>query len=162
MKNFMDIIIEQPFHIIIGEYLDISDNKNLMKLNKEIYNNKISNNYFKRIITAKAKKILMIFMKKYVNYIKYNNNIHNNIHNDMYDLRINKISTLITKKMNALYYFRNYEKQYINMWYNMNIPFKKALLDKYKNNNNVDNPTRYDLYYLIKKMDIDDVYLIGW
>jgi len=160
MKTLMDILIEQPFHIIIGEYLYINDNKNLIKLNKEIFNNKISNIYCKKIIIEKSRKIIYRFMKKYVNYIKCINDFHNYI----YEFSNNPASNLITKKINAVYYFRNYEKQYINPWYNLFTGWKKDLIDKHKNEDeiNKENPTRYDLYKLIKKMDVKDVYTVGW
>ena len=148
----MNILIEQPFHIIIGEYLYINDNKNLIKLNKEIFNNKISNIYCKKIIIDKSRKIIYRFMKKYINYIKCINNFHN------------PRSNLITKKINAVYYFRNYEKKHINFWYNSFKGWKKDLIDKHKNKDEFkkENPTRYDLYKLIKKMDVKDVYTVGW
>jgi hypothetical protein len=160
MATLMNILIEQPFHIIIGNYLYINDNKNLIKLNKEIYNNKISKKYFKKIVIEKSKKIIYRFMKKYVNYIKYVNNFHNYI----YEFHINDLSKLITKKMNAVYYFKNYEKKHINPWYNLFKGWKKDLIDKYKNKYDLkkENPSRYDLYKLIKKMNIEEVYSIGW
>ena len=156
----MDVLIEQPFHIIIGEYLYINDNKNLISLNKEIYNNKISKIYFKKIVIEKSKKIIYKFMKNYVNYVKYVNNLHNYI----FEFNHNNIQKLITKRMNAVYYFKNYEKKYINPWYNTFTGWKKDLIDKYKNNEELkkENPSRYDLYKLIKKMNIEEVYSVGW
>jgi hypothetical protein len=154
MLTLMDIIIEQPFHIIIGEYIGIQDNKNLISLNKEIYNNKISKKYFKKILFEKSKKIIYRFMKKYVNYTKYVNNYYNE-----YPYR----PTSLTKKMNAVYYFRNYEKQYINLWYNFSVGWKKDLINKYKKKEEFkENPSRYDFFKLIKKMNVQDVYDIGW
>lgn len=160
MKTVMDILIEQPFHIIIGEYLYINDNKNLIKLNKEIFNNKISNIYCKKIIIEKSRKIIYRFMKKYVNYIKCINDFHNYI----YEFSNNPASNLITKKINAVYYFRNYEKKHINSWYNSFQGWKKDLIDKHKNEDEIKkkNPNRHDLYKLIKKMDVKDVYTVGW
>ena len=160
MIKFMDILIEQPFHIIIGEYLHINDNKKLMNLNKEIFNNKISKIYFKKMVIEKSKKIIYKFMKKYVSYIKFVNNFYSYILEFHYDI----IHNLITKRMNAIYFFRNYEKIYINDWYNSFIGWKKDLIDKYKSDEDLNRKTatRYDLYKLLRRMNVDEVYSIGW
>jgi hypothetical protein len=41
---------------------------------------------------------------------------------------------------------------------------KKILVDNYKDEDELkkENPTRYDLYILIKKMNVNDVLYIGW
>lgn len=149
MTSFMDILIEQPFHIIIGEYIGLNDNRNLISLNKEIYNNKISKTYFKKIVIEKSKKIIFNFMKKIVNHMKYVNKAYED--------------EIITRKNIALYYFKNYDKEYIKEWYNINIVWKKRILDKYKKNDDIkENPSRYDLFKLIRKMDINHTYSIGW
>jgi hypothetical protein len=153
MISLMDIIIEQPFHYMIGDYLSINDNKNLMKLNKDIYHNKISRIILKKLIAKKSKNLIYKFFKKYSKYIEYVNNLHNNYR-----------PKLITKKINAIYYFKNYEKKYINSWYNLMGGSKKMLIDNYKDEDELkkENPTRYDLYRLIKKMNVNDVLYVGW
>ena len=48
-----------------------------------------------------------------------------------------------------------YPKIYINSWYNMGQGWKKDTIDSY-------NPTRLDLFILIKNMKIGDTFAIGW
>ena len=38
---------------------------------------------------------------------------------------------------------------------------EKAIIDSY-NPKNIVNPTRFDIYNLIKRMVVNDVYSIGW
>ena len=150
MKLVKDILIENPFHIIIVSYLNLNDNKNILLLNKLLFNNKINKLYYKKIININSRKIIFNFMKRYLDYINYINNIENLI-----------LLNLLTKRINASYFFKNYDKKYVNSWYNINISWKKNIIDLYKTKY-TNNPSRIDLFNLIKKIPIDETFLIGW
>ena len=141
--NLEKIILDSPIQIEICNYLKISDIKNIHFLTKNIYLNKNNNNYSKSIIKEKSIKIIIFFFKKYLKMIKKMNNNLNN-----------KLSL-------ALYYFRYYEKDNIESFYNINVSWKKIIIDKYKTKF-TDNPTRFDLYNLIKLIPVDETYSIGW
>jgi len=150
MNLVKDILLEQPFHIIIGNYLNYDDNKKILLLNKLISNNKINISYGIKLIYGKSRKIIFNFMKKYLEYSRYIRNIENL-----------EIFNLITKKIIASYYFKFYDKQSIKNLYNNQSGLKKNIIDLYKTKN-IDNPSRIDLYNLIKKIPIDDISYIGW
>ena len=150
MNLVKDILLEQPFHIIIGNYLNYDDNKKILLLNKLIINNKINISYSIKLIYVKSSKIIFNFMKKYLEYSRYITNIENL-----------EIFNLITKKIIASYYFKFYDKKSINSLYNNQTGLKKNIIDLYKTKN-IDNPSRIDLYNLIRKMPINDIAYIGW
>ena len=139
--NLEKIILDSPIQMEICNYLKISDIKKISFLTKTIYLNKNNNNYSKSLIKEKSIKIIINFFRKYLNMIK------NDKLND-------KISL-------ALYYFRYYEKDYIKSFYNINVDWKKIIINKYKTKF-TDNPTRFDLYHLIKLIPVDETYAIGW
>jgi hypothetical protein len=145
---FEQNISEQPFYYIIGCYLNIEDNKNMLLLNKSIFSNKTNKQYFTKIIKYIAYNIITNFMKRYTYFSKYTKN---NIDSDL----------KFTKKMNAVYYFQTYQQKYIDDFFNMDIPWKKNIIDTYQTNK-LSIYTRLDLYNLIKIMNISDVYNIGW
>ena len=144
MNLVNDILIEQPFHVIIGNYLNSDDNKKILLLNKSIFNNRINRMYYKEMINTNSKKIKLKFMRRYLNYSKYISNLES----------LERLN-LITKKINASYYFKFYDKIYINNWYNNNTGFKKSIVDMYKTKDIV-NPTRLDLFNLINRININD------
>lgn len=150
MNLVKDILLEQPFHIIIGNYLNYDDNKKILLLNKSIFNNKINISYSKKLIYVKSRKIIFNFMKKYLEFSRYIRNIENL-----------EIFNLVTKKIVASYYFKFYDKESINSLYNNQFGLKKNIIDLYKTEI-LDNPSRLDLYKLIKKIPIDDIAYIGW
>lgn len=150
MNLVKDILLEQPFHIMIGDYLNYADNKKILLLNKTIFNNKINRSYSVKLIYIKSSKIIFNFMKKYLEYSRYIRDIENL-----------EMFNLITKKIIASYYFKFYDKKYINSLYNNQTGLKKNIIELYKTKN-IDNPSRIDLFNLIKKMPMDDVAYIGW
>ena len=91
-------------------------------------------------------------MKSYLNKVRIIT--HNN-----YDYLFS--SQLITSRYCAFYYFKYYHKNYINGWYNNNIDWKGAIIKRYKKKHTND-PTRYDLFNLIKYLDPYDTIAIGW
>ena len=147
---FEKIISGKIYFYIIGKYLDNDNIKLLLTLSKNIYNNNKKFGY--KIINdriIKASKVILKFMKNYTMFMSINNNIDIN----------NYIN--VTRKNMAVYYFRHYPKKYINSWYNIKISRKQQLIDDYKTYY-TENPTRFDLYNLIKKMPINIVSDIGW
>ena len=139
--NLEKIILDSPIQMEICNYLKISDIKKISFLTKTIYLNKNNNNYSKSLIKEKSIKIIINFFRKYLNMIK----------NDK----------LSDKMSLALYYFRYYEKDYIKSFYNINEDWKKIIINKYKTKF-TDNPTRFDLYHLIKLIPVNETYSIGW
>jgi hypothetical protein len=140
------------------KYLTINDNKQLSLINKAFYYNKENRKYRIYIVKNYSCNIICKVLKRYKLLIESVN-----------------IYGQVTKKLNALYYYRYYDKQYINSLYTTKkIIWKNKILNKYKNilNNNLllqikqiyknKYTTRFDLYSLIKIMDIDDMLSIGW
>lgn len=145
---FEQNISDQPFYYMIGCYLNIEDNKNMLLLNKNIFSNKSNKQYVSKIIKYIAYNIITKFMKRYTYFSKYTKyRIDSNLD--------------FTKKMNAVYYFQTYQRKYINDWFNIDISWKKDIIDTY-HTNQLTTYTRLDLYNLIKIMSISDVFNIGW
>lgn len=147
--NLENIILDSFFHIEIGNYLSIKDIKNVSFLTKKIYLNQNNNKYSKYLIIKKSIKIIINFFKKYLILMKKINNNMDDYY--LYD----------DKKLVALYYFKFYEKNYIKSFYNINISWKKDIVDKYKTKF-TENPNRFDLYNLIKLIPVKDTMAIGW
>jgi hypothetical protein len=128
-------------------YLDIKDIMNTLFLNKNI-NKIICNKYILDYIKNKASIKISNIITKYFILIT-----------NMNDLDIGK---KLSSKYIALYYYRYYNKNYINYYYNMqHCNKKKYIIDKYKNKY-TDNPTRTDLFFLIRNIPIKDIMYIGW
>lgn len=153
MSQFERFISGQHFYYIISEYLSIDDINNSLLLNKNICFNKTNREYSKRIIEYKtelASNKITKFMTKYFKYVKYINHVVD------YGLE-----QYMTQKMNAVYYYQNYEAKYINDWFNVNNLNKKYIISKY-NKYICDNYKRIHLYNTIKSMPIRDAFYIGW
>lgn len=148
----IDIFIDNYLYINICDYLKLDEIKNLFYSIKKICKNKNNIQYTKRIILNKSSIKISELIKKYINLLKF-------INGDNYEILIE--NNRLTRKFNALFFFRFYDKIYINNWYNQIPIWKKDLINKYKKKY-TNNPTKYDLYYLIKSMPIKDVLSIGW
>lgn len=145
-------LLNSHLHIVIGEYLSLNDNINLITISKKIYYNKINKYCCKYVITNLAKKIITRFIIK----IYYLKKMITEYDCDMY-----LQSNTLTKRYLALYYFKFYGINYVNDWYNGNIGRKKSIVDKYKTKI-TDKPNSFDLYNLIKKIPVEDTLYIGW
>jgi len=145
----MDIIFEDFIYSRVCDYLNINDNKELSLVNKKVYNNVLNKKIRRFHIFKRSSELITALMRKYTCKIRFVNFYFRN------EEKIN------SKKMNALIYYRYYEKKHINSWYNIEIPWKKKIIDKYKKNITT-SPSRIDLYLLIKMMDIKEVAAIGW
>jgi len=145
----MEIIFEDFIYSRVCEYLSINDNKKLSLVNKKVNKNILIKKIRKFYILKKSTVIITKLMKIYLFKIKILNLYYINGH------------IPILKRINALMFYRYYEKKYINGWYNIQIPWKKNLIDKYKKKLTT-TPSRLDLYLLIKDMDIIETSSIGW
>jgi thiaminase len=116
-------------------------------LNKNLNKNRLDKNYSNYIVKNSSAYVITRFMRKLCICLKTYKEIIDNIE--------------ITQKTLALYYFIFYTKKYINNWYNNSIQWKKDIILSY-NPKNIVNPTRFDIYSLIKRMAMNDVYSIGW
>ena len=145
----MEIIFEDFIYSRVCEYLSINDNKKLSLVNKKVNKNILNKKIRKFYILKKSTVIITNLMKNYLFKIKILNLYY-----------INGLIPIL-KRINALMFYRYYEKEYINGWYNIQIPWKKNLIDKYKKKLTT-TPSRLDLYLLIKDMDIIETSSIGW
>jgi hypothetical protein len=145
----MEIIFEDFIYSRVCEYLSINDNKKLSLVNKKVYKNTLNKKIRRLYIVKKSTVIITNLMKNYLFKIRILNLYY-----------INEWIP-VSKKINALMFYRYYEKEYINGWYNNQIPWKKNLIDKYKKKITT-SPSRLDLYLLIKDMDVIESSSIGW
>lgn len=149
--NFENLINDSVIYLLINQYLSINDIKKVIFLNKRIYKNKSNRRYAKILLENLASNKITILMKNYFIKMKIVNT-----DNYYYLFR----SSLITKKYSAFYYFKCYDKRYINSWYN-NLGWKAEIINKHKKKY-TSNPTRYDLFNLIKDLEASDTMAIGW
>lgn len=147
--NLEEIILDSFLHIEICNYLTIKETINISFLTKKIYLNENNKKYSKDLIKKKSIKIIINIFKKYLLLIK---KLYNEIYFDtLYE----------NKKFVALYYFKFYEKKYIKSFYNINVPWKKSIIDKYKTKF-TENPSRFDLFHLLKNIPTEETLAIGW
>ena len=138
IKNIMKLITENiPVYIILNDFLRFKDIINLSMVSKLLHRHKYKNNSIKN----RSSYIIFNFIKR----VRFNKIIYNSLYDN----------NLFTSKIVASYYFMMYPKIYINSWYNMGQGWKKDTIDSY-------NPTRLDLFILIKNMKIGDTFAIGW
>jgi hypothetical protein len=136
-------------YISILNYLNINDLKSILSID---FKNK---KYINELLIFKSSKIIKTFIKR-TSYILKNLNEYNNIL--YYDNRI-------SCKYIALYYIKHYTKDNIIRFYNIQILWKKKIIDKYKLEYKLkftDNPSKYDFFNLIKRMELNDIVTIGW
>jgi hypothetical protein len=114
----MDIIFEDFIYSRVCDYLNINDNKELSLVNKKVYNNVLNKKIRRFHIFKRSSELITALMRKYTCKIRFVNFYFRN------EEKIN------SKKMNALIYYRYYEKKHINSWYNIEIPWKKKIIDK--------------------------------
>ena len=139
MINFFDYI-----YLLVNDFLTIKELKNLLKICPK---NNIE--YFEDYIKKRS-------IKKIINFFIYTKSLFLKVlkNNDLF----------LTRKYVAFYFFKNYDLN-INLWYNMNIPWKKKVLDLYKEKYNLkktDNPNKYDLFKLQNRLKVEDILSIGF
>lgn len=132
-------------YISVLDYLNISDLKSILSI--DLKNKK----YIHYLLRRKSLSIIKSFIKR-TTYILRNLNEYNNI---LY--YANKMSS----KYIALYYIKHYTKENIISFYNIQILWKRKIIDKYKLKF-TDNPSKYDFFNLITRMELDDIVTMGW
>ena len=146
-SSFEKKFLQQTLCVDIYSYLNINSVKNMSYLNNNINKNKLDKKYSNFIVKNCSAYVITSFMRRFSTFIKKNKETFND--------------TSISPNSLALCYFIHYPQQYINSWYNNTIQWKEDIILSY-NPKNIENPTRFDLYHLIKKMNVSDVYSIGW
>jgi hypothetical protein len=154
-------VSEQLTYDLVCEYLNINDIKSFGLTNKSLYNNIINkqirfrNIYFKKYLSPSS--IIIRFMRKL--YLKLKNIV--NYQNIQFQSMFheNNYFNLIDNKTIALYYFKHYN--YVKAWLKPSAGWKKDLIDSYNFNIPL-NPTRFDLYKILKVMNKNDIFMIGW
>ena len=96
---------------------------------------------------------------KIINFFKRTLSIFNYIEKINFEEKLK--NTNLIKKIIALYFFKYYDKENTKSWYNLEVKWKKDILDSY-GRKNIENPSKYDLFKLIRLMNPEDVFLIGW
>jgi hypothetical protein len=160
-----DILIPTNIYIEILYFLPINDCINMLFLNKNLNNNLEYVKVLKEIIKKKSSNIIFNFMKKtYVKMI--------NINTDFFDFL--NANNYYTKIYIPLYYFKYYPKNFINTLYrNLYLVLMKSQQKQIDENIfsnsisniqllNFNNIKRIDLYYLLKKMNNNDIEYVGW
>jgi len=145
---FENTLINTNIYCIVLEYLSLKDINNIIFLSKNILYKK----YVRKLIKNKARISIFNLMLK-------NRYILKNV--TQRNINILLENNILTKKTFALYYFKYYEKRFINAIYNQQYGNKKLIIDTYKDKI-TEHPTRYDLYFLLRKIPIHDVLYIGW
>ena len=145
---FENTLINTNVYQIILDYMSLKDINNVIFLSKNVSYKR----YIRKIIKNKASISIFNLMLK-------NRNILKNITHDNFNMLY--ANNTLTKKTVALYYFKFYEKRFINAIYNEQYGNKRAIIDYYKDKI-TENPTRYDLYLLLKRIPIQDILYIGW
>lgn len=152
MPTLISIMEDSPLFSIIGSYLNIKDIENIFYLNKKICKNKNNKLYTRLLIRDKGAVKIVNFFKRSICIFRYIEKIN-------FEKKLK--STNLIKKITALYYFKYYDKESTNYWYNIQIQWKKDILDQH-GRKNIENPTKYDLFNLMKVMNPNDVFTIGW
>ena len=145
---FENTLINTNVYQIVLDYISLKDIKNVIFLSK----NTLYKKYLCKLIKNRVFTPIFNIMIK-------NRNILKNITSNNFDMLY--LNNFLTKKTIALYYFKFYEKIFINAIYNEQHGNKREIIDRYKDKI-TDNPTRYDLYNLLKKIPIHDIIYIGW
>jgi hypothetical protein len=128
--------------------LSLKDIQNVIFLNKSIFKN-IDRKSLNYIVKNIASKLIIKNIKSFTFYLK-NINVNNN----------NFIDNIFK---NAVYFYKYYPKRFINEYYNMNTQNNIIEICKEKYNLKItDNPSRYDLFNLVKNLNFNDLLFLGW
>jgi hypothetical protein len=147
---FENTLINTNVYQLVLDYLSLKDINNVIFFSKNV----LYKRYVCKLIKNRASISIFNLMLK-------NRNILKNITQRNFDILY--MNNKLTKKTLALYYFKFYEKRFINAIYNEQHGNKKLIIDTYKDKDKItENPTRYDLYLLLKKIPIHDILYIGW
>jgi len=155
--NFENTIIDTYIYYHFIDYLSIHDCINILLLNKYMYNNQYIKIHIKKLL---SNRILNVF-KYHINIMTiikneyiFNEYVNYNFHNN----------SKFRNKMMAYLYFKYYDRQYIYPYLKQSHGWKRDIIDKYNINNtfNINGPTRYDLFNVVKNIPANEVQEIGW
>jgi hypothetical protein len=155
-NTFETTLIDTGLYKELVPYLLGKDLINLLLVNKYIYNEGFIKNY----LDKKTQSIICLF-KKYHILNSFIDNEFNTISDNYFRLNRSFIDCPITRKYQAMLYYSFYHREYRYIWYNGQIGWKKVIVDTYKKKH-TDEPSKYDLYVLIKSMSVNESMLIGW
>lgn len=137
----------------ISTFLPYKDKNMFMLSKKNIYTLKSilfrNDNKKAIIITSFFKKCKYIFKR-----IEF-------IHEIEKTMRFHDMHPITTSKTMALYYFKYYESKYTHSWYNGVYSTKRNLVQDFIDTS-IENPSKYDLYRLQKKMPLENILTVGW
>ena len=154
--SFQTTFIDTYLYKELVPYLLGKDLINLLLVNKCIYNDP----YIKQYINKKSMYIIKLF-KKYHTLNSFIQNEFNDLLTNYFRLHRNFLDCILTRKYYAMLYYSYYHRKFRYVWYNEQIGYKKDIIDRYKKKI-TNEPTKYDLYILIKSMSISESMLIGW
>ena len=137
----------------ISTFLPYKDKYNLSLSEKNIY--LMKHILFK--IDNKAAKTITSFLRKCKSIFSKIEAIRIKIETMMF----HDIHPITTSKTMALYYFKYYDSIYIKSWYNGLCPSKRILVQDFIDTT-IQNPSKYDLYRLQRKMSLDAIMKLGW
>lgn len=142
--------------ITVIPFLTFRDTKNLLLSCKDVYKNK----YIKIELKKQIGYLIISIFRRYIPLIR--------------DIRkYNEEDIIHSKRLNAVYFYRFYDKKYINSWYNLN-GWKKDIINRCKKRMNNHflleikqrykdiHTTRLDLFNIIRNMEVRDALAIGW
>jgi hypothetical protein len=155
-STFESSLINTDLYKELVPYLLGKDLINLLLVSKYIYNE----GFIKKYLDKKTQYITKLF-KKYHILNSFVNNEFNTISNNYFRVNRNFIDCPIARKYQAMLYYSFYRRKYRYSWYNDQLVWKKVIVDTYKKKH-TNEPTKYDLYILIKSMSVNESILIGW
>jgi hypothetical protein len=141
----LDNIFNISYYNIL-KFLDIKSIINLKKSNIYVFNNK----YIKNILYKKCYSIFYRYFKKYIGYIHILSN-----ETIKFYLFVNDNNLL--KKLRGIYYYRYYPRHLIPIYMHIG---NNYIIEKKNNDNNIYNS--YQLFNLIKQLNLVDIIEIGW
>ena len=154
--TFETTLINTYLYKELVPYLLAKDLINLLLVNKEIYNDP----FIKKYIHKNSSYIIKLF-KKYHVLNSFIENEFNDLSYNYLKLHRRFLECSLARKYQAMLYYSFYTREFRYIWYNEQSGYKKDIIDRYKKKI-THEPTKYDLYILIKSMSISESTLIGW
>jgi hypothetical protein len=149
MSYNLELIITGDVYSNILYYLDLHSIQNLSMTCKMIYNNKQNNFITKKIVHKRIYNIFYSIFKKYIFYTRI--------------VKKGEMYIRYSTRILAIYYYQNYPKYLITEMYNHIIRYCNKYIENYTPHIILKNEySRYDLYKVIKSMNLNDVYSCGW
>ena len=122
---FEKVILDTSIYYLLCQYLSVLDNKYLSMTNQKIYQSSICRKIRNSIIYDRSSSIISNIFRRYIQMIR----IFNYPFQELTDFDYIYVRRL--RRLNALSYYRYYDKKYIYSWYNMKIKWKRNIIRKY-------------------------------